>query len=475
MTRDETITLLRAHAQGGNAKVVIPRSIGPIRLIREIGVGGMGVVWLGHDDNLGRDVAVKFLINVVPGSDEASFGRLFDGVRAAAKVQHANLVTIHHADLIGEAPYVVMEYVEGLTLRQIVSKIGPLDADTTLDLVAPIAAAVAELHAHGIIHRDIKPGNVLLDTDGRIRVTDFGLTVARPAGSSGRTSAGVAGTPAYMAPEVFDGIVSLQSDVYALGITTCELLLGSPPFAGSFTQLRDQHQGDGLPLEELRSRRIDQAILELLERATHKQAIYRFKTAEHFLRAAEVAGAKDLGSRKTRLRLGRLLERCRPADGAASDSEPLPATPESYHDRLSTIARQKRLSSAKQTSQSAARVQGVDRTPTSGSGQANRDDDPAPRVTSLWRRGLVATVVFWLLPVPLFLAGSLVRSIETGSLAKTIALACLSPIVPLAVIWTYHRMTFRCFVPDGHTRCGLCGYILKGIVEPRCPECGARL
>jgi hypothetical protein len=257
-----------------------------VRLVREIGRGATGAVFQGHHTVLGRDVAVKFLLNVA-ASDAEGQRRFMDEARAAACVRHPNLTQIFHADVDGGTPYLVLEYVHGPTLRQLLEYAGTLAAPVGAAVVSDMAAAVAELHSRGIIHRDIKPSNALVDPDGRVCVTDFGLALRR----SHATAAEVefAGTPAYMAPEMFEGRVSPRSDVYAMGVTAFQLLTGTTPFSGSFHELRDKHAHEPLPVERLREAGVPPEVIEVVERATNKQAMFRYKTAPDFARALREA------------------------------------------------------------------------------------------------------------------------------------------------------------------------------------------
>ena len=269
------------------------RELGPVRLVREIGRGATGAVFQGLHTVLCRDVAVKFLIHVTAGSTDAEGIRRFvDEARAAASVRHPNLTQIFHADVDGVTPYLVLEYVHGPTLRQLLEHAGALSAQVAAVIVSDIAAAVAELHARGIIHRDIKPSNALVDSDGRVCVTDFGLAVRRSHSSPGSgASADIdfAGTPAYMAPEMFEGRISARSDVYAMGIMAFQLLAGSTPFSGAFHELRDKHAHDALPSHLLRALGVNPDVIEVVERATNKQAMFRYKTAPDFARALRQA------------------------------------------------------------------------------------------------------------------------------------------------------------------------------------------
>jgi serine/threonine protein kinase len=287
-----TLTVAVGPAPQG-PKLEAGRELGPVRLVREIGRGATGAVFQGHHTVLGRDVAVKFLINVTAGPGDAEGVRRFvDEARAAASVRHPNLTQIFHADLDGSTPYLVLEYVPGPTLRQLLDQAAELSVPVTVAVIGDVAAAVAELHARGIIHRDIKPSNVLVDKDGRVFVTDFGLALRRshaaaPGASAAET--GFAGTPAYMAGEMFEGRVSPRSDVYAMGVMAFQLLTGSTPFSGTFHELRGKQMREPLPSEALRARGATPEVVEVLERATNKQPMFRYKTAPDFARALREA------------------------------------------------------------------------------------------------------------------------------------------------------------------------------------------
>ena len=174
---NETITLTRSTAAGApsgeQAEVTIPRELGSVRLIREIGRGGMGVVYLARHKMLGRDVAVKFLLHAVAGPDDPGFTRFLEGARAAAAVRHVGLTAVYDADLANGVPYLVMEYVDGPTLSELLERSGPLSVAVALAVLDEVLASLAELHERGIIHRDIKPSNILLDRDGRVLLADW--------------------------------------------------------------------------------------------------------------------------------------------------------------------------------------------------------------------------------------------------------------------------------------------------------------
>ena len=356
-------TLPTAAAAAPKAPCLEPgRELGPVRLVREIGRGATGAVFQGHHTVLGRDVAVKFLLHVAAGADREGLRRFVDEARAAAAVRHPNLTQIFHADVDEGTPYLVLEYVQGPTLRQLLEHAGALSVTVAAAAVGDIAAAVAELHARGIIHRDIKPSNALVDDEGRVCVTDFGLAVRR---SHGTTAADIdfAGTPAYMAPEMFEGRVSPRSDVYALGVTTYQLITGTTPFSGSFHELRDRHAHEPLPADRLRQAGVPAEVIDVIERATNKQAMFRYKTAPDFARALRQAagcGVPELARARKQLCdlvAGRAHLGTPPAGGALSSAGEmrLPGAPGAARDhdtdttlytqtisRIATVKRERR-------------------------------------------------------------------------------------------------------------------------------------
>jgi serine/threonine protein kinase len=194
---------------------------GRYRLERVIGTGGMASVWLGHDEQLDRPVAVKLLSDTL-AEDERYVERFSQEARMAAGVSHPNLVNVYDFEARGRRPYLVMEYVEGPTLAELIegdgSRIEP-------ERVArELLAALRHIHDAGIVHRDVKPQNVLVGADGRTRLADFGI--ARPDEASGLTTTGqVLGTLQYLAPELRVGEpATVRSDLYAAGILLRECL-----------------------------------------------------------------------------------------------------------------------------------------------------------------------------------------------------------------------------------------------------------
>ena len=245
--RREVLTLLAAHdgagdflerpvhealagllePEAGASGDEAPEQLGAYLIRGRLGAGGMGVVYLAEDTRLARRVALKA---VAPGRDgqEAYRARLRQEARVAATLVHPNIAAVYALEEIDGRPYLASEYVPGRTLREIVSR-GPLPVDEVLAVATQLADALAAAHAHGVVHGDLKPDNVVVTASGTVKVLDFGL--AHVDGQPGAVPGG--GTPDYMAPEQTRGDpADHRSDQFALGLLIRELLSGVPPPAG---------------------------------------------------------------------------------------------------------------------------------------------------------------------------------------------------------------------------------------------------
>jgi predicted Ser/Thr protein kinase len=250
------------------------------RLSEEIGQGGMAVVYKGEDTLLGRAVAIKVL-RPHYASDEGFLTRFRYEAQAAAKLAHPNIVGIFDIGQDGDCHYLVMEYVEGQSLKEIIAAEPPLPVQRALDLAIQICAAVGHAHQAGIVHRDVKPQNVLVTEDEWVKVADFGIAKALAAASATETGV-VLGTARYLSPEQAAGEPATPaSDVYALGVVLYEMLAGSPPFeAETDVGLALKHlQEEPSPLHE-RNPHVPPTVERIVERAMAKDPAARYATAE---------------------------------------------------------------------------------------------------------------------------------------------------------------------------------------------------
>jgi serine/threonine protein kinase len=220
---------------------------GRYELLELVGRGGMSSVWKAHDRLLDRTVAIKVLHEHYT-QDEEYVERFRREARSVAQVSHPNIVTVIDRGEDGGRQYIVFEYVDGENLKQVIEREGPLPVRDALLLALQVARALGFAHDRGLVHRDVKPQNVLLNDDGQAKVTDFGI--ARSVDVDGVTVTGtVLGTSEYIAPEQARGQrVDAHTDVYSLGVVLYELLTGAVPFSGeSFVTVALQHVNEAPP------------------------------------------------------------------------------------------------------------------------------------------------------------------------------------------------------------------------------------
>ena len=259
-----------ASDSGADAPGFAPGTLlgGRFRIIGRLGRGGMGDVFRADDLVLGQAVALKFLPRDLAAHPDRQ-ARFFAEVRLARQVSHPNVCRVYDVGEIDGQPYMSMELVDGDDLSSLLRRIGRLPEDKALDVGRQLCAGIAAAHERGVVHRDLKPANIILDAQGKVRITDFGLAVIAENGAS---AAGRAGTPAYMAPEQLErGEASVQSDIYSLGVVLYELFTGHRAFSGStLLEVRRQHQeaqitSPSTVLEDI-DPAIERAILRCLER-----------------------------------------------------------------------------------------------------------------------------------------------------------------------------------------------------------------
>lgn len=256
------------------------RISGRYKLLEMIGGGGMSNVYLAHDMILDRDVAIKILR--YDFSNEEELHRRFQReALSATSLTHPNIVNIYDVGEDGDIHYIVMEYVKGETLKQYIQRNAPVSPIKSVTIMRQLTSAIANAHNNHIIHRDVKPQNILLDEEENIKITDFGIAMALSATSFTQTNS-VLGTVHYLSPEqARGGTATNQSDIYALGIVLFELLTGQLPFSGeSAVSIALKHLQSETPSIRAINPAIPQSLENVVLKATAKDPKYRYRTAE---------------------------------------------------------------------------------------------------------------------------------------------------------------------------------------------------
>lgn len=207
--------------------------LGRYKVVGELGQGAMGVVYKARDPLIDREVAIK-TINLSLAMDERDEyeARFYQEAKAAGRLSHPNIVTIYDVGRSEDVAYIAMEYLQGRELRDILNENPMLPVSEVIDIVTQVARGLSYAHEHGIVHRDVKPSNVMVLRDGHVKITDFGI--ARMASAAVRTQTGmVLGSPKYMSPEqVLGKEIDSRSDIFSLGVMAYEMLTGRVPFLG---------------------------------------------------------------------------------------------------------------------------------------------------------------------------------------------------------------------------------------------------
>lgn len=268
---------------------MIGRQIGRYRIDARIGEGGMGVVYRGTQVTLDRAVAIKML--AAHASDAENRERFRREALTLARLDHPNIVRIHDVEEEEGSSFIVMEYVGGGSLGDLLARSGPLPPVRAASIMAPVLSALHAAHLAGVVHRDIKPDNILFSDTGQPKLTDFGIAHMR--GGSSRTRTGVMmGTPYYMSPEQALGRpVTPAADLYAVGVVLYEMLAGQVPFTGEDpVSVALQHvQGELVPLEAVRPE-LPPALCDIVQRAMARDPGLRFSSAASMQDALESGG-----------------------------------------------------------------------------------------------------------------------------------------------------------------------------------------
>jgi serine/threonine-protein kinase len=281
---------------------------GRYQLLRQVANGGMAAIYEAIDTRLDRKVAVKIMHSHL-AQDDAYVSRFIREAKAAAALSHPNIVAVQDQGWNQNgvpAVFLVMELIEGHTLREYLNERGRFEIKDAMNYLTPILSALSAAHALGIVHRDVKPENIMISNEGRVKVADFGLARGEIIGSTMTAESSVIlGSVSYLSPEqVQRGIADSRSDVYAAGIVAYEMLIGDKPFtADSPIQIAYMHVNEEVPRLRSKRKEIPKALDDLIARATSKNPDDRPRTASEFL--DELAQIQvDLDPKKNQMSLG---------------------------------------------------------------------------------------------------------------------------------------------------------------------------
>lgn len=254
------------------------QTVGKYRIVSPLGSGGFGSVYLAEDTWIDKKVAIK-----VPHRQNLDFGELLREPRLLASLSHPNIVTVLTAEKQDNVFFIVMEYVAGETLEAIVDRDGAIDLPRALDYAVQICNAVDHAHRQGIIHRDLRPGNVLITEQGMVKVADFGTSRFLEIAAHGTT---VIGSPPYMAPEQFQGKAVFASDLYSLGVTMYQMVTGTLPYqTPAPADLERLLRGELTTPARVRNPKLPKAISDLVMKAMAPEIPARFQRASDLLDA----------------------------------------------------------------------------------------------------------------------------------------------------------------------------------------------
>lgn len=253
---------------------------GRYKILEMIGGGGMANVYLAHDMILDRDVAVKVL-RLDFANNEEFIQRFHREAQSATSLAHPNIVNIYDVGEEDSIYYIVMEYVKGQTLKQYIQQHSPVPIEDVLDIMQQLTSAISHAHQNHIIHRDIKPQNILIDQNGNVKITDFGIAMALSATSITQTNS-VLGSVHYLSPEqARGGVANHKSDIYSLGIVMFELLTGRLPFSGeSAVSIALKHLQSETPSVRRWNPQIPQSVENVVLKATAKDPFHRYLNVE---------------------------------------------------------------------------------------------------------------------------------------------------------------------------------------------------
>jgi len=279
LNQQSSIAKVRNHQSAiSNSLPVLFRgqSLGKYKIIAPLGSGGFGTVYLAQDTWIDKKVAIK-----VPHRQGLDFGELLREPRLLASVSHPNIVAITTAEKQENVFFIVMEYVQGETLENIIAGRGAMDLSRALDFTCQICNAVDHAHTQGVIHRDLRPANVLVTENDMLKVADFGTSRFLEIAAHGTT---VIGSPPYMAPEQFQGKAVFASDIYSLGVTIYQMLTGVLPYdTPSPADLNRLLSGELLSAPRLKNPKVPKAINDVVLKAMAPDITSRYQRAAELL------------------------------------------------------------------------------------------------------------------------------------------------------------------------------------------------
>jgi serine/threonine-protein kinase len=266
------------------------QTLGKYKIIAPLGSGGFGTVYLAQDTWIDKKVAIK-----VPHRQGLDFGELLREPRLLASVSHPNIVSITTAEKQDNVFFIVMEYVQGETLENLIAAHGGLDVNRALDFTCQIYNAVDHAHRQGVIHRDLRPANVLVTDNDMLKVADFGTSRFLEIAAHGTT---VIGSPPYMAPEQFHGKAVFASDIYSLGVTMYQMLTGVLPYdTPAPSDLNRLMSGELVSPPRLKNPAVPRAISDIVMRAMAPEVTARYQRAADLLE--DVLAARTPAPRRT--------------------------------------------------------------------------------------------------------------------------------------------------------------------------------
>jgi eukaryotic-like serine/threonine-protein kinase len=252
------------------------QTIGKYKILSALGSGGFGTVYLAEDTWIGKRVALK-----VPHRQSVNFGELLREPRLLASLNHPNIVAVLTAEKQDNIFFIVMEYVAGETLETIIARDGALEMNRSLDVTCQICNAVDHAHRQNVLHRDLRPANIMVSDNGLVKVADFGTSRFLELAAIGTT---VIGSPPYMAPEQFHGRATFASDIYSLGVTMYQMMTGVLPYqTPSPADLERLMRGEVVSPPRSRNGRIPQRVNDIILKAMAPEVSERYQRASDLL------------------------------------------------------------------------------------------------------------------------------------------------------------------------------------------------